>query len=183
MRTSTWLLPALALPLLAAGGAMQRQGLPPGPEETMDETGPAEAAGFVRGTVAAVEPSAGRVALESGGQRVTLNGKPDDLSELEPGREVSLPFENYGGHLWFTPPERPGPEAPAARTVEGRVTALDKNEGRVAVDGTPYLAHPADLEALAPGQAVRLGVTDLGGRSWVTTAAPAGAVREAPAVR
>jgi hypothetical protein len=170
MRNFSWLLPALWLPVLAAGPAPQRQGLPPDHEETVDRTGPTDAAGFLRGRVTAVDPATGRVALESGGQPVTLNGKPDDLSSLVPGREVSLPFENYGGHLWVTPVEGPTPP-PASRTVEGRVTSIDKNEGRVAVDGTPYLAHPDDLAPLAPGSQVRLGIADVGGRSWVVSAA------------
>lgn len=169
MRHIPWLVPALALPVLAALPAAQRQGLPPGPEETTDRTGPEDAAGFVRGRVTAVDPATGRVALDSAGQPVTLNGKPDDLAALAPGRDVSLPFENYGGHLWLTPVEGPNP-VPAARTVEGRVTALDKNEGRLAVDGTPYLAHPADLAPLSPGNQVRIGVADVGGRSWVVRA-------------
>jgi hypothetical protein len=171
MRMVTWLFPALGWWLLGAAPAPQRLGLPPDREGTIDETGPTNAAGFVRGRVTGIDPAAGRVALDSGGQPVTLNAKPADLADLAPGREVSLPFENYGGHLWVTPVEAPNPP-PTSRTVEGTVTGLDKNEGRVEVDGTPYLAHPDDLAALAPGRPVRLGVADVGGRSWAVRVVP-----------
>ena len=185
MRTSTWLLAALALPVLLGARPMERQGLPPGREEAVDEVGPENAAGFVRGRVLEVDRAAGRVALDSAGQRVTLNGRPDDLAELAPGREVSLPFENYGGNLWLAPGDAPV-GGPPSRTVEGRITAIDKNQGRVAVDGTPYFAHPADLAPLAPGQVVRFGAVELDGRSWWTGRAPrptgteAGGERRAP---
>lgn len=138
--------------------------------------------GMVRGTVQNVSPDQGTVALQSGGQTITLHARPDELASLSQGQSVTLPYESYGGEPWIVPGNEQQQQqqqgmgaAPSSQMhLTGTVQAVDRMAGVIAVGDMKLRVHPQQVQDVSPGQTVSVTYQNVQNVPWVEQIQPQG---------
>ncbi len=130
--------------------------------------------GVVRGTVQNVGLQQGLVAIQSGGNVVTLHATPSELANLNPGDTVALQYASYGGQPWVMPSGAQGTASYGSTAqLTGTVDAVDQNAGIIAVRGTRLRAHPQQVQNVVPGQYVTVTYANVQSTPWVAQIRPA----------
>lgn len=135
-----------------------------------------------RGIVSDVNLSTGIVRLATDRGTVTLRAKPNQITALRVGEQWTPAIVNFGPQSWVV--SNLGAGAPLREFgITGRVTGpiinLDKTAGVVTIRSAggqtwTFLAHPAEIEPLLPGQWVDVMFQRIGNTYWLMNLSPGG---------
>ncbi len=129
------------------------------------------AAGQVQGIVESIDVGAGKLGIRSDGGLRKLRATPGALANLRQGQAVVLSVGYFGGEAWLSAAQ-PGPALSerygTAGTLTGKVVKLDAEAGTLRVGGVDLRAHPAQIEALQPGQNVSIAYSTVDGSHWAS---------------
>ncbi len=107
----------------------------------------------------------------------TLQARPIDIARIESGDLVSISFVDYGGVAWIEPSSAQQ-TVTDPRTDDGTVTRVFLSSGMLELNDGALLvhAHPSQLAALLPGEAVRVTWGTVGDARWANAIEPSGAL-------
>jgi hypothetical protein len=126
-----------------------------------------EVATTVQGTVTEVNPARGEVFVQGAEADYVVSGLPGQISELQPGASVELPFDNISGYYWLPAPKRAPPPSAPIRELTGVVGEVDPARGLLTVGRVVVRGRPDMLVAFVPGQTVIMGIETIGNVNWL----------------
>ncbi|WP_373046068.1 hypothetical protein [Vulgatibacter sp.] len=130
------------------------------------------AAGSIKGIVQSVDAGGGTVTLRAGGRTFRFRGTPTAIQQFAQGEVVELQYENHAGQLWLRDRgEQAAAPAPEGR-LSGTVSEVDRSNGSITVRGQHFRAHPEELQAIQPGQSVRLSWAQVEATPWALQIQP-----------
>ncbi|HVZ86984.1 MAG TPA: hypothetical protein VHG72_08440 [Polyangia bacterium] len=133
-------------------------------------------AGTVDGVVQKVEVPSGRLTVQTPDGAVALRGRPEQLSRLRAGEHFVGTYQEYGvGARWLVIGSEPDIPFGHPGRATGTIVSVDEVNGTIVLDETltnkrqrrSFHAHPAQLQALMPGQVATVWYRQVDGESWI----------------
>ncbi len=125
-----------------------------------------------QGEVIAVDFAQGRLELRSGEETLKLRAHPLQLRPLQPGDSASVRYRSVGGELWLLWESEVSGTFELQGSIRGPVQSLDLARGVLEFSSLRFLAHPAQLSGLIPGECVRVDFALIEGQDWLTAVGP-----------
>jgi len=130
----------------------------------------------VQGTVQEVDFGRGELTLDTQDQgRLTLHARPFDLGQVVQGDMIQVQYARYGDQNWVAPSQQAQQNLSAygtPTTLTGAIEDIDPERGTLTVRGTDIMAHPSQLQTLAPGQFMQIEYVTVEQSNWATTIQP-----------